>query len=400
MTAPAASTRLLMVSSFYDSHLGGLEVVAVRLANGLASRGFEVSWLATDATPPPCGGPVKAIPISGSNWAERLFGVPVPLLGPAACRRLFQAVREADVILVHDALYVTSLVAAFAAKIYAKPLVVLQHVGAIPYRSRLLRGAVDLANRWVARPLLASAAQVIFISQTVREFFGDLAFGAPPQIVFNGVDTQTFAPAPDQAAARLRFELPSDQPVALFVGRFVEKKGLHLIRAAARARPQMTWALAGGGAIDPSAWGLSNVRTFAGLSGASLAALYRASDVFVLPSRGEGFPLVIQEALACGRPVVCGAETRTADAAAALWMDGVDLSGDDEADLAHLLSAVDAALARPDETGARAAFAKARYSWALAADRYADLLRGALVRKARGDAVLETPHPDRNAWVR
>ena len=56
------------------------------------------------------------------------------------------------------------------------------------------------------------------------------------------------------------------------------------------------------------------MRVFSDLAGPGLAELYRASDVFVLPSQGEGFPLVVQEALACGLPVVCGDESTGADA--------------------------------------------------------------------------------------
>lgn len=37
---------------------------------------------------------------------------------------------------------------------------------------------------------------------------------------------------------------------------------------------------------------------------AKLAALYRGSDVFVLPYRGEGFGMPLAEALACGKPVI------------------------------------------------------------------------------------------------
>ncbi len=37
-----------------------------------------------------------------------------------------------------------------------------------------------------------------------------------------------------------------------------------------------------------------------------LPALYRAADVFVMPSSGEGFGIVYLEALACGTPVIAG----------------------------------------------------------------------------------------------
>src|SRR6266516_1255456 len=35
-----------------------------------------------------------------------------------------------------------------------------------------------------------------------------------------------------------------------------------------------------------------------------LAMIYKASDVFILPSYGEGFPLSIQEAMATGLPII------------------------------------------------------------------------------------------------
>src|SRR5207244_5280709 len=81
----------------------------------------------------------------------------------------------------------------------------------------------------------------------------------------------------------------------LFVGRFVEKKGLAAIRAMAAAKPEWDFWLAGGGPIDPRSWELPNVKVLGRKSREELAELYRAADAPVLPSVGEGFPLVVQE---------------------------------------------------------------------------------------------------------
>jgi glycosyltransferase involved in cell wall biosynthesis len=371
--------RILTVSNFFDSHRGGLEIVAGRLARELAARGFEVTWIASNATPAPAGCAakgVKTLSFGAWNIAERRLGVPWPLLTPAAVARLWREVHAADAVLLHDSLYMTSIVTFLAARASRTPLAIIQHIGAVPYRSGFLRGLMALANRLVARPLLSGAGQVIFISQFVRDYFGDLKFHRPPQLIFNGVDTEVFRPATvvERDAARARFGFAEGERVALFVGRFVEKKGVALLGETATRRPDLTFAFAGWGLIDPAAWGLPNVRVFSDLAGPSLAELYRASDVFVLPSQGEGFPLVLQEALACGLPVVCGDESTGADADVAQFLIGIDVAGTSDEVAPRIGAALDRVLGQPADVAARAAFARARYAWSAAADRYGELL--------------------------
>jgi glycosyltransferase involved in cell wall biosynthesis len=377
--------RVLLATAYFDSHRGGIELVAGRLAQELVARGVAVSWLATDATPPQADATAgQAIAVAAWNVTEQRLGVPFPLPGPGAIRSIWRAVRETDVVLLHDSLYPTNIVTMLAARRFSKPVVLVQHIAAVPYTNPVLRRLMQLANAVIARPMLAAADQVVFISDTVARHFASVRFKAPPRLIFNGVDTAVFRLPPasfDRSAALAQQGLPSDRPVVLFVGRFVEKKGLHIIERLARRRPDLTFALAGWGVIDPQSWQLPNVRVLSGLQASSLVPLYQASDVFVLPSIGEGLPLVMQEALACGLPVICGAETASADPAAGAIVHGIEINSADPDQTAAVAAVrLDQILAasadRTTAAAARHAYVRDHYSWTEAAKAYHGLMAG------------------------
>jgi glycosyltransferase involved in cell wall biosynthesis len=375
--------KVLMLSHYFGQHSGGIEAVAAALGRELTSHGFQVLWLASgNSNADGDRNEYRCDTLAAARTAEKLLGIPYPLLRPSAWRKIWREAARHDVILVHDAIYMTSILGYLAARTQRKPLVIVQHVAFVPFRSAALRALLHVANRCIAAPLLRGADQVIFVSELTRQHFAGLRWRRAPMLVFNGVDTNTFWPAADDAQVqqeRHSLGLPAHGAVVLFVGRFVPKKGLHALEYAARARTDVLFVFAGHGPLDPAAWRLPNVRVCNGLSGARLAALYRASDVLVLPSAGEGFPLVVQEALACGLEVICGRDTAGADERAAPLLRAIDIElRNPEATAGRLLAELTPLLARNSTAAGRrerAAFAQARYSWSASAASYAAVLR-------------------------
>jgi len=314
--------RVVLVTHFYPAHGGGIEQVAAQLAKGLAAAGHQLVWCASDGDALPCIPGVEARPMRSFDATERLSGTPYPLWSPAALRLLAQEVRDADAVHVHDAIYAGSLAAAWLARRHRKRLVVTQHIATVPLPA-VLRPMLALANRVAAATVLAPADAVAYISPQVQAYFERLVPNKPSSAyVPNGVDTQVFTPSIEpRAILRARLGFDAERPLLLFVGRFVPKKRLPLIRAVAQIHPRWQWCLVGRGPENPASWALPNVRLTGALGAERLADLYRAADLLVLPSVGEGFPLVVQEAMACGLPACIRPEVAAGAALPApLWM--------------------------------------------------------------------------------
>ncbi|HEV2034900.1 MAG TPA: glycosyltransferase family 4 protein [Candidatus Dormibacteraeota bacterium] len=121
---------------------------------------------------------------------------------------------------------------------------------------------------------------------------------AKTMVVHPGVDLDLFRPDPERSrpgAVRL-----------LFVGgNFARKGGRDLLEALRVLRGQVELDVVTGSEVEgipPEV--LCRVHRGLQPQSAELVRLYRDADVFVLPTRGDCFPQVIAEALACGLPVV------------------------------------------------------------------------------------------------
>lgn len=303
--------HVLTVTNYAPPYGGGIQFVVANLTRHLIAQGHSVTLLAAD-TGIPRGHSrwegADRVGVPAANWLERL-SVPMPLFNPLAlARALAEAVPQADVIHLHGLLYLDCTMAAQMGRRQGKRVILTEHVGLVPYGSALLSAAQRAAVASLGRATVGACDAVAVLNNRVADEMRPLLRpGAPLVKVLNGVDGAVFRPPADRAAVRARLGL--SRPTLLFAGRLAEKKGVPLLLQAAPLMPECDLVLCGqdmerlaGEALAP------NVRIFGKRDQVALAEWYGAADALVLPSTGEGFPLVVQEALACGTPVIVGDE--------------------------------------------------------------------------------------------
>lgn len=172
-------------------------------------------------------------------------------------------------------------------------------------------------RRQVLRGVYRHVDVAIAVGANSRDYFEWCGL-SPEDIEFapHSVDTARFGAdeaAQERAAARTREELRimPDALVYAFAGKFLAKKDpLLLIDAFLAARGQAHLVMFGSGPLarqiqDRVALS-SRVHVLPFQNQSSMPAAYRVGDVFVLPSRGPGetWGLALNEAMACGRPVI------------------------------------------------------------------------------------------------
>ncbi|MEO8006165.1 MAG: glycosyltransferase family 4 protein [Betaproteobacteria bacterium] len=388
--------QVVLVTHYFSTHGGGVESVAIQIAQRVAEKyAVGVRWFASDcdAVPSARRG-VGFEPMRSWNGLERL-GFPWPVWGLRSLLRLRKAIAAADVVHVHDYIYFGNLAAFFFARWFGKPVVVTQHVGDIPYDNRLLGVILKVINRSFGTFVLGRAEQVVFYSEVVRtQFLRSVSFKSEPCFWPNGVDTIEYSGTDDLTRSSIKSRLAANpqRTVFLFVGRFVEKKGMPLLRQLVKEFGEIEWWILGWGAtnaaFDPATWQLPNMKIFFDRSGAILVELYRAADLLVLPSKGEGFPLVVQQAMACGTPAMVSNATADAVPDTRPFLITCDLDGSQD-DFGKACGVLRYSL----ETGKLLTLrslvgehARREWSWTLNADRYGTLYErlGGMARMQAG----------------
>lgn len=317
--------RILMVTQSYSPFLdrGGQAVTVRALARGLAARGHDVTVLTADLDR---GERDDLGERTEWGWGSVEDNVETVYLRTAFTFR---------------ALTVNPTLAAFC------------HARLAGFDVVHIHGLYDLIGPTVAR--FSSAAHVpywiepmgmfrpidraFFLKGVWRRIFGNRMFrdawrfiatseleqreliegGIPAQRVllrYNPVDLDEYKKLPARGTFRKRWQVPEDQPMVLFLGRLIPRKGADLlIEAFADAMPATgTLVIAGPegvpGYLDrlravAQRNGVADrVRFTGGLYGEAQRAVLADADIFALPSSYENFANAAAEAMASGVPVV------------------------------------------------------------------------------------------------
>jgi glycosyltransferase involved in cell wall biosynthesis len=199
------------------------------------------------------------------------------------------------------------------------------------HRSGIERVVRPLTLRRCAGLIIGSSVEAARVQARYAVAHERIAF------IFNPVDLSQWQPS-SQDEARCKLKIPAATRVAIWHGRVdIHTKGLDVLLEAwkvvcsLRAERDMLLILVGTGAgadmldqeirrtaVPCLRW----IRDYV-LDRALIRQYLSAADVYVFPSRREGFPVAPLEAMACGLPVVAAAAPGIAD----IFNEGEDCGG-------------------------------------------------------------------------
>ena len=325
--------KILQIVPSISLVYGGPSQMVKGLSSALASQGVEVTVLTTDSNgdvgQPPLDVPLNQ-PVEQDGYQVRYFRCSpfrrykfsIDLL-----RWLSQHAKEFDLAHIHALFSPVSTAAATVARNKKLPYI-LRPLGTLdPADLRKKRRFKQIYAALLEGPNLAGAAGIHFTSTQeakISERFGthtpDLVIPLgvqPPQPPLLRGEKEEGMTA--KGMARMKWGIPDDRPLVLFMSRIDPKKGLNLLIPALETllaeRVNFHFVLAGASPQSPEyekqiieqvkaspLWSRTTITGF--VTGELKAALLQDADLFVLPSYYENFGIAVAEAMVAGTAVV------------------------------------------------------------------------------------------------
>ena len=298
---PAQPIRLTLITT--ELAVGGAERCLVNLAAGLQRCGQFEPQVVSLAPPPSSGRDALVRQLQQTRIPTHFLGLTSPRQAFTAVIRLRRLLRQQRPHVVQTFLHHANIVGAVAARTAGISTVVSGIRVADPRRGR------HLAERVIA----GRVRRIVCVSQDVADFCRDVARMPADKLLVipNGIDLSRYENV--HPADLTQFGLPPDGSALLCVGRLDHQKGLDwllpTLQTLLQQRPRLHLLLVGDGTQREQLRRLAEsleVSAQVHFTGwrPDVAELMAASSVLLLPSRWEGMPNVVLEAMAAGRPVL------------------------------------------------------------------------------------------------
>lgn len=301
--------NILMVTEIYLPIWGGAENQLRQLIPHLVKKGCNVSvvtrrwheeWLPEDYVD---GVKVIRLGVPGRSRLGKIVFI-FSLLKYLCVKR-----KEVDILHSHGSMNMGAL-CSLAGKLFG-----LRNVSKIATAGRILPLQCSVGGRTILAFFKKSSA-IISMTKEIDDELKEIK--TPRENIYritNGVDSSRFKPveSDDKKALRKQYGLKTDSTIIIFSGRLVYRKGLDLLLSVwseiASKHLESHLFIVGDGKnqadsiekemkIMVESKNLPRVTFHGATKEAEL--LLRLSDVFVFPSRKEGFPNALMEALSTG----------------------------------------------------------------------------------------------------
>ncbi len=230
---------------------------------------------------------------------------------PGMFRELKRDIEKYDIVHAHGYHLLSSVYGCYLAKKRRKTFVLTGHdmliTDDLPLSARILKRIYDLS---LGRYLLKNASKMIALTEDqIAQYTERGGDESKITVIPNAIDPEKYVSCEDPANDKSGKSL-------LFVGRIEKYKGIQdvvgMMPALLASEPDVRLTIVGGDSgFRHELEGLSerlgvwgNISFTGEVSREDLLKEYREADIFVLPSRMEGFGIVLLEAMASGLPCV------------------------------------------------------------------------------------------------
>jgi glycosyltransferase involved in cell wall biosynthesis len=295
--------RIIHITPYYPPHLGGMENTVKELVERTAKMGLDICVYTSDEDGK------KKLTLKNSLIVHRLKSIKIPgipLIIPQLPFRLFSVIDKNTIIHVHYILNPFIDLGVVVSKMKKGKIVTQVHIDPQPSGPF---GFLNPAYKRLFWKRIFSLSDVVICQTEDYLELISVKYSVEPNkcvIIPSGVDLKKFNTVNKHKGSDEIRDL-------LFVGRLSKQKNLDMLLSAFKLLQkecELTLHIVGDGERRKmiqqriAKENLRNVILHGRVSDEELRNLYQKSDIFVLPSLYESFPLVLLEAMASGLPIV------------------------------------------------------------------------------------------------